>query len=98
MVRGAARSEYLRGLAVTPLLLLALLLSKTDFELWYAAALAIGAVVWLAVQERIARRILKRLMTGLCPACGYDLRASPDRCPECGTRLHAPEPAASGSH
>src|SRR3954471_20038029 len=53
------------------------------FPLWLPALLfAIAPIYWLLFAPH--RRRAKRAKLGLCPTCGYDLRASPDRCPECG--------------
>src|SRR5688500_13770574 len=56
----------------------------------FATALAFAIATIAAV--RMGRQAT-RLREGLCVKCGYDLRASTDRCPECGSPVPAP-PAA----
>lgn len=52
-----------------------------SFPFWYPVVLA---AIWPMAS---LARVWHRRRTGLCPSCGYDLRASTDRCPECGSPI-----------
>ena len=49
---------------------------------WFLVILFTLPVAWHVIHNAIHER---RPASGLCSECGYDLRATPDRCPECGT-------------
>jgi len=53
---------------------------RVEMPLWFATL--VFAILPAAAAQQIYRR---RHRQGHCSRCGYDLRATPDRCPECGT-------------
>lgn len=52
------------------------------------AALPVG---WTVARLRSRARDRRQRSRNACPVCAYDLRATPERCPECGNRSRVRE-------
>jgi hypothetical protein len=83
-------SKYLRG--GDYLINVAPLVERRVLTVPHWSVVLAGAVLPVTRLAAVAGRRRRRRL-GLCPACGYDLRATPDRCPECGAVPDRARPA-----
>lgn len=80
----ATRSEYQISAHITPVSAFSFGLTMPSLLLIFLTSLPATAL--LTAMVRTYRRRL-RMKKGQCSRCGYDLRASRDKCPECGTPI-----------
>jgi tRNA(Ile2) C34 agmatinyltransferase TiaS len=84
------RKESLIGALLMPLFLLACFGPSVMMMSGYGSWLFLAFFLFLSllvITVNDVRRAEYRRQMRLCPTCGYDLRASPNRCPECGTAV-----------
>ena len=55
-----------------------------EIQYWRLMALWVGIALLTFVPWGQTSLRSRRIANGRCGNCGYDLRATPDRCPECG--------------
>jgi hypothetical protein len=60
------------------------ILMTVAVPLWFVAAVSTGMLITTLI---LLSRDRCRVLRGRCTNCGYDLRASKDRCPECGVLM-----------
>ena len=68
--------------------------TRVQIPIYLAVALAgmpLVGLIWAAFRRRLRQR--RRRAANHCLNCGYDLRATPERCPECGKVVGEPEPS-----